>query len=86
VKSAINGVKDNLEKVGKRKTSVISLSTLKEKQAGTIAFIRGEKKVLRKLMDMGLTPGTRISVSRVAPMKGPLESHCAAAGWRWVRT
>jgi DtxR family Mn-dependent transcriptional regulator len=64
---------DNLEKVGKRKTSVISLSALKEKQAGTIAFVRGEKKVLRKLMDMGFTPGTKISVSRIAPMKGPVE-------------
>jgi DtxR family transcriptional regulator, Mn-dependent transcriptional regulator len=64
---------DNLEKVGKRKTAVISLSTLKEKQQGTIAFIRGEQKVLRKLMDMGLTPGTKIGVSRIAPMKGPVE-------------
>jgi DtxR family transcriptional regulator, Mn-dependent transcriptional regulator len=64
---------DNLEKVGKRKTSVISLSSLKENQGGTIAFVRGEKKVLRKLTDMGLTPGTRISVRRIAPMKGPME-------------
>jgi DtxR family transcriptional regulator, Mn-dependent transcriptional regulator len=64
---------DNLDKVGKRKSSVIPLSTLKEKQQGTIAFIRGENKVLRKLMDMGLTPGTKIGVRRIAPMKGPME-------------
>jgi len=24
-------------------------------------------------MDMGLTPGTKIGVSRIAPMKGPVE-------------
>ncbi len=64
---------DNLDKVGKRKASLISLSALKEKQEGTIAFIRGEKKVLRKLMDMGLTPGTKIGIRRIAPMKGPVE-------------
>jgi DtxR family transcriptional regulator, Mn-dependent transcriptional regulator len=64
---------DNLDKVGKRKTAVAPLSSLKEKQEGTIAFIRGENKILRKLMDMGLTPGTKIGVSRKAPMKGPME-------------
>ena len=65
--------KINFEALPKRKESVVALSTLKERQAGTIAFIRGEQRVLRRLCDMGLTPGTRISVSRVAPFKGPLQ-------------
>ena len=64
---------DNLEKVGKRNTNVISMSSLKEKQEGTIAFIRGDNKILRRLMDMGLTPGTRIKINRIAPLKGPVE-------------
>jgi DtxR family Mn-dependent transcriptional regulator len=64
---------DSLEKVGPRKTSVISLSALKEKQEATIAFIRGDNKALRRLLDLGLTPGTKISVSRIAPLKGPVE-------------
>lgn len=64
---------DDLEKVGKRNANVISLSSLKEKQEGTIAFIRGDNKVLRRLLDMGLTPGTKIKVSRIAPLKGPVE-------------
>jgi DtxR family Mn-dependent transcriptional regulator len=64
---------DNLEKVGKRNANVISMSSLKEKQEGTIAFIRGDNKVLRRLLDMGLTPGTKIKVSRIAPLKGPVE-------------
>jgi DtxR family Mn-dependent transcriptional regulator len=64
---------DNLEKVGKREKDVIALSKLKENQEGTVAFIRGDNKVLRRLLDMGLTPGTRISVSRIAPLKGPVE-------------
>jgi DtxR family Mn-dependent transcriptional regulator len=64
---------DNLEEVGKRKTNVVSMSTLKENQEGTIAFIRGDNKVLRRLLDMGLTPGARIRISRIAPLKGPVE-------------
>jgi DtxR family Mn-dependent transcriptional regulator len=64
---------DNLEGVGKRKANVVSMSSLKEKQEGTIAFIRGDNKILRRLLDMGLTPGTKIKVSRIAPLKGPVE-------------
>ena len=63
----------NLDEVGKRKTNIVAISTLKEKQDGTVAFIRGDNKVLRRLLDMGLTPGTKISVNRVAPLKGPVE-------------
>lgn len=64
---------NSLDEVGKRKTNVVSISTLKEKQDGTVAFIRGDGKVLRRLLDMGLTPGTKISVNRVAPLRGPVE-------------
>jgi DtxR family Mn-dependent transcriptional regulator len=61
------------EAIKKRKENVVALSTLKEAQEGTIAFIRGENRVLCRLRDMGLTPGARIGVTRVAPMKGPVE-------------
>lgn len=64
---------ESLEKVGRRKASAVSMSALKENQEGTITFIRGDNKVLRRLLDLGLTPGTKISVSRVAPLKGPVE-------------
>jgi DtxR family Mn-dependent transcriptional regulator len=64
---------DNLSKVGRRKASVISISALKESEEGKIAFIRGDNRVLRRLLDMGLTPGTSISIARVAPFKGPVE-------------
>lgn len=65
--------KDSFDTIQKRKENVVSLSTLKEKQEGTIAFIRGENRVLRRLCDMGLTPGAKIGITRVAPMKGPVE-------------
>lgn len=64
---------DSTEKVAARKTNVISIAALKEKQKATIAFIRGDQKALRRLLDLGLTPGTKITVTRVAPLNGPVE-------------
>lgn len=63
----------SLEEVGRRNANVVSVSALKENQEGTVAFIRGDNKVLRRLLDLGLTPGTRVNVTRVAPLKGPVE-------------
>ncbi len=56
----------NLEKIIKRKTRIVSLSDLKENQEGLISFIRGDNILLRKLLDLGLNPGTKIKVKRVA--------------------
>ena len=64
---------NSLETVARRQTDVIAISRLKEDEEGTVEFIRGDNKVLRRLLDMGLTPGTRVRVSRVAPLKGPVE-------------
>jgi DtxR family Mn-dependent transcriptional regulator len=66
-------VGDAPENIRPRKTGVVSLAACKEKQEATIAFIRGDHKALRRLLDMGLTPGAKITVSRVAPLKGPVE-------------
>lgn len=62
-----------LEEVGKRKQKLVSIVNLKEGDQGKVSFIRGEHKVLQRLLDMGLTPGTKISVVRVAPLGGPVE-------------
>ncbi len=64
---------DDLGEVSGRKPGVVSVTTLKEGQEGTVAFIRGDNRVLRRLLDLGLTPGARMSVTRVAPLKGPVE-------------
>lgn len=67
---------NNPEKISIRKTSVVSVSALKENQEGLISFIRGDSKLLRRLLGMGLTPGTKVKVSRVAPPDGPMEITC----------
>jgi DtxR family Mn-dependent transcriptional regulator len=64
---------DNPENISKRKTSVVSMSDLKENQEGRISFIRGDNKVLHRLLDLGLTPDTKIKVCRVSQLKGPVE-------------
>ncbi|NWF87769.1 metal-dependent transcriptional regulator [Candidatus Bathyarchaeota archaeon] len=62
-----------LEEVGKRKENLVALSALKKGQMGKIFFIRGGRNMLQRLLDMGLTPGTRISVIQAAPFEGPVE-------------
>ncbi|OGD45607.1 DtxR family iron (metal) dependent repressor [Candidatus Bathyarchaeota archaeon RBG_16_48_13] len=62
-----------LEEVGKRRQNLVSIRNLKAGDRATISFIRGEHKVLQRLLDMGLTPGTSIRVESVAPLKGPVE-------------
>ena len=62
-----------LEQVGKRDKNLTSIRELKSGTFGKISFIRGEHKVLQRLLDMGLTPGTRIQIIKIAPMDGPVE-------------
>lgn len=63
----------NLSEVSGRKTNIVSVSSLKEHQEARVAFIRGDHKSLKRLQDLGLTPGTRIKINRIAPLKGPIE-------------
>jgi DtxR family Mn-dependent transcriptional regulator len=68
-----------LEEVGKRNTNLTPIRELKGGKYGKISFIRGEHKILQRLLDMGLTPGTRIKVVKVAPLNGPVgvgARHC----------
>ncbi|MCX7911575.1 MAG: metal-dependent transcriptional regulator [Dehalococcoidales bacterium] len=63
----------NLEEIGRRDANLVCVGSLGENQEGTVAFIRGDNRTLRRLLDMGLTPGTRLKVLRVAPLGGPVE-------------
>ncbi len=64
---------ESTEEVGRRGENLVSVYDLSEHEVGKIAFIRGDHKVLKRLLDMGLTPGTSVGVVRVAPFKGPIE-------------
>jgi len=41
--------------------------------SGIVRRVSGERHVVRRLMEMGLLPGTPVSVARIAPLGDPLE-------------
>jgi Fe2+ transport system protein FeoA len=59
------------------KRSKVPLTALKKGESGTVASIsagRGRGGGFgKRLMDMGLTPGTRVTVVKSAPFHGPFE-------------
>ena len=56
-----------------RSSAIIPITDLEPQQKGKIAFIRGDCRVVQRLSDLGLTLGTTVSVTRKAPMNGPVE-------------
>jgi DtxR family Mn-dependent transcriptional regulator len=64
---------EEVSEVGKRNENLIPIMELKKNQEGKISFIRGDYKVIRRLLDMGITIGAMINVIKVAPLSGPVE-------------
>jgi len=52
---------------------MVSLANMKPGQKGEVVSIDSGEQAQRRLEDMGLTPGAKISVSRAAPLGGPVE-------------
>lgn len=51
----------------------MTLDSIKPGQSGVISTIGGQGLLRRRLLDMGLTPNTRVKVRKVAPMGDPIE-------------
>lgn len=51
----------------------MTLDRLNAGQSGTITAVGGEGVLRLRLLDMGLIPQTRITVSKIAPMGDPME-------------
>ena len=51
----------------------MTLDTVKPGEGGVIEAVYGEGAMRRRLLDMGLTPGTRVMVKKMAPMGDPIE-------------
>ncbi len=52
------------------------MKTLKDIRVGesaTVVKLEGEGAIRRRIMDMGITKGTKILVKKVAPLGDPLE-------------
>lgn len=56
-----------------RRGHTLSLDSLQPGRSGIIRSVGGEGALRRRLLDMGLTPNTRVLVRKVAPLGDPLE-------------
>lgn len=56
----------------KRETSM-TLADLKKGESRKVISIRGEDRVTRRLMEMGVIPGVSVSMIKSAPFGDPLE-------------
>jgi len=57
----------------RRGEQLTSLTTLCEGESGVIAHTAGGFGVIRRLAEMGLTPGVEVRLLRKCPFRGPLE-------------
>ena len=51
---------------------MVPLSELKPKERGTIVKVGGDGPVRRRILDMGVVPGTEVEIVRVAPLGDPV--------------
>ncbi|MBQ8772400.1 MAG: FeoA domain-containing protein [Clostridia bacterium] len=56
-----------------RKNMTKTLDTFVVGQQGVVKIVNGERKIKRRLFDMGITPGAHIMVRKLAPLGDPME-------------
>ena len=60
---------------GRKGYKMMTLDGLKTGQSGKILQVNGQGALRHHLLDMGLTPGTVVTLRKVAPMGDPIEIH-----------
>jgi len=51
----------------------MTLRELKVGESGRVVSVGGERALRRRLLEMGITPRTTVTVKKVAPMGDPIE-------------
>ena len=51
---------------------ILNMRQMKKNQTGTIAAVRATGELGRRIRDMGLVPGTTITICGRAPLKDPV--------------
>jgi Fe2+ transport system protein FeoA len=51
----------------------MTLKDLPIGKSGTVSAVGGEKALRRRLLEMGITPGTTVTARKTAPMGDPIE-------------
>lgn len=54
-------------------TRIVSLTSLPEGAKGVIAHAIGGFGLIRRLAEMGLTPGVEVTLTKKCPFRGPVE-------------
>lgn len=50
-----------------------SLAALPVGSSAVVAGVRGDRAVVRRLLEVGLVPGTKVTLRRIAPLGDPIE-------------
>lgn len=50
-----------------------SLAALLVGDSAIVSRVRGDRAVVRRLLEVGLVPGTKVTLRRVAPLGDPIE-------------
>lgn len=53
----------------------MTINDLKIGQCGIISTVGGEGSLRLRFLDMGLIPGTKVTLQKVAPMGDPIQIH-----------
>lgn len=72
VSIVLEEIRKTTQKGGKAKMTV-ALNELKPGQKGRIVKVRGRGETHKRIVDMGVTPGTLVEVVRVAPLGDPID-------------
>ena len=70
---SLNSLYRDIRLLNGRIEETVPLINLKTGEKGTVAFAFGGRGLVRRLAEMGLTPGTEVKILRSAPFHGPLE-------------
>ena len=64
---------EDVRKEGESFKLVTELSNLSPGEKGVVVFTRGGTSACQRLLDMGLTQGTEVTIINAAPFRGPIE-------------
>ncbi len=51
----------------------LRLSELEDGQEGIVSAVKGDRRIRRRILDMGIVKGTKIQIVRRAPLGDPIE-------------
>ena len=60
---------------GSHETERANVAQLQPGESGVVESVGGEGALHRHLLDMGITPGVRVTLQKTAPLGDPVEIH-----------